>query len=355
MAVHFIIPGNINELSGGYIYDKEIISALSSMGCEVILHQVLDDFPCPDERSLAHCRHVLKVIPDSATVVIDGLLAGTTGALIKEHAERLTIVSLIHLPRSVSALNGEGINEDLLNSEKTALHASQAIVVTSEFSRSSLLQPPYDCRKDKISVIEPGRHGTVRKISYGELPRRLLCVANIIQRKGYVTLLEALVNLTDIEWVLTCCGSAEYEPSYARHVMDMIRECGLEDRIIIKGPVSGKELDSEYLGADLFVFPTRYETYGMALTEAAGYGLPIVTSINPVTNKDLSLNAAVFFPPDEVITLREIMRELMTNPARYTELCEGANMHVPATRSWTECAEIFLELLISINQKETTS
>jgi glycosyltransferase involved in cell wall biosynthesis len=293
------------------------------------------------------------VIPDSETVVIDGLLAGAIGTLIKEHAERLTIVSLIHLPLSVSPWNGEGINRHLLNSERTALNSSHVIVVTSEFARSSLLQSPYDCRKEKISVIEPGRHKTPRKKSYRELPRRLLCVANIIQRKGYVTLLEALVNLTDIEWVLTCCGSEEYETSYVRHVRDMIRDCGLEDRIIIKGPISGEELGSEYLGADLFVFPSCYETYGMALTEAAGYGLPIVTSIDPTTNKDLSGNAVVFFRPDQVITLQEILRELMTNPVCYAELCEGAKMHVPATRSWTECAEIFLKLLISKSRKET--
>jgi glycosyltransferase involved in cell wall biosynthesis len=352
MTVHFMIPGDINERAGGYIYDKEIITSLTGMGCEVIVHEVHDDFPCPEAGSIEQCRQGFRKVPDNGMVVVDGLVGGAIGALIRENSERLTVVSLIHLPLTVTPWSDQKINRNLLRSERTALHFSDAIVVTSEFAKTALLQPRYDCKKEKITVIEPGWHNTHRKKSYRELPLKLLCVANIIERKGYITFVNALGRLTDKDWNLTCCGNMDYDPSYVRNLIKRITEHGLDERIFLKGSIQGKALVDEYLSADLFVFPSWYETYGMALTEAAGYGLPIVTSVDGATNRHLSRESTVFFHPDDVSELEEVLRELLTNPLRYVELCEAAHTHILTALSWTACAERFLSLLTENNKKK---
>ncbi len=51
---------------------------------------------------------------------------------------------------------------------------------------------------------------------------------------------------------------------------------GQEDRLILTGPLSGRDLADAYAAMDLFVFASRTETQGMVLTEAMAAGLPVI-------------------------------------------------------------------------------
>ncbi|HDY88968.1 MAG TPA: glycosyltransferase [bacterium] len=355
MRINFIVPGDINTLTGGYIYDKKIINGLTAIGCEVILHQLAGDFPCPDEKSIEECRHLLRALPVNGIVVIDGLVAGVIDGIIKENCKRLRIISLVHLPLSITPWDEQKINRKFFQSERSSLRCSEAVVVSSEFSKTVLLQAEYDIEEEKIYVIEPGLDNIPRKKSYPELPRRLLCAANVIKRKGHLDLLEALAQLKEIDWKLICCGSLEQEISYVQNFRGKIKDYDMEERVILKGAISGKDLESEFLNADLFVFPSRFETYGMALTEAAGYGLPVVTSVDAATNRALPGSATIFYQPDNNAELRKTLFDLMTNAENYLKLCMSAKRQTPAAPSWNQSAEKFYRMLNGINKSKNES
>lgn len=60
--------------------------------------------------------------------------------------------------------------------------------------------------------------------------------------------------------------------------IDLAASLGVSDRVRILGPVDNSELHQHYCGHDIYLNTTRYESFGMALMEAAACGLPIVSS-----------------------------------------------------------------------------
>ena len=60
--------------------------------------------------------------------------------------------------------------------------------------------------------------------------------------------------------------------------MSVATTLGVEDRILLAGPLGGADLEAAYAGADLLVLPSRTEAYGMVLTEAIAHGLPVVAT-----------------------------------------------------------------------------
>lgn len=353
MRFHFVVSGPIEQLSGGYIYNREIITELAGMGCDVMLHELPKNSSGPGTGGPRRFKRMLSSIPDGETAVIDSLVAARSGTLIRENATRLRIVYLLHLPFSLDPRDKEEVSHELLMSEKTALLCSYRVVVTSCFARQELQAPRYGVPREKIFVVEPGMHTSVRKRGYSQKPRKLLSVANMIGRKGYVTLLDALASITDLDWLMTCCGTVDQNDASVRIFNKKLHAYGLRTRVLIKGPVSGDALVSAYLQSDLFIAPSYYETLGMALTEAACHGLPVVTSVDPAVNPFLSPDSTVYFRPKDSSTLGSILRDLLSDAERYHELCEAARRHEPRPASWRSSAEKFLRVLAEPRQHLT--
>ena len=82
----------------------------------------------------------------------------------------------------------------------------------------------------------------------------------------------------------------------------------LDGRIALTGAVGDKALDRHYADADLFVLASRFEGFGMVLTEALARGLPIITTTGGAAAETVSDRAAVKVPPDDAAALREALR-----------------------------------------------
>jgi glycosyltransferase involved in cell wall biosynthesis len=106
----------------------------------------------------------------------------------------------------------------------------------------------------------------------------LLCVATLTPRKGYELLLSALAAIPQRNWRLTCAGSLDRDPATVARVRAQLRDNGLEDRVSLAGDMDATALGAEYDRADLFVLPTLYEGYGMAVAEALARGLPVIST-----------------------------------------------------------------------------
>jgi alpha-1,3-rhamnosyl/mannosyltransferase len=74
---------------------------------------------------------------------------------------------------------------------------------------------------------------------------------------------------------LVIAGSWDARYPEARH---RVAELGLADRVVFLGPVAEAELPALYTGAELFVFPSLYEGFGLPVLEAMACGTPVVCS-----------------------------------------------------------------------------
>lgn len=162
----------------------------------------------------------------------------------------------------------------------------RVIATTADVRRD--LRDYYDVPEDDVSVIPNGfsptefsperrreRRDAERK-TLGLRPDQiaLLFVANELERKGYRTILSALRILQRPDLRLLVVG----KPS-AEVVMRQAAEAGVASQVIACGATN--YVAKFHAAADLFVLPTQYEAFCLAILEALGSGLPVVTSRVP--------------------------------------------------------------------------
>ena len=73
-------------------------------------------------------------------------------------------------------------------------------------------------------------------------------------------------------------GALDRDPTFVDSLRRQAAGFGILDRISFLGPRVGDELLREYRAADILVFPTRIEAYGMVVTEALAVGLPVIAT-----------------------------------------------------------------------------
>lgn len=103
-----------------------------------------------------------------------------------------------------------------------------------------------------------------------------LFLSRINPKKGLPMLLDAWKKVATEDWRLVIAGNDDSD--HLSLVHKRICDLELRDHVQIVGPLFGKEKQEAYLNADLFVLPSYSENFGIVVTEALGYGVPVLTT-----------------------------------------------------------------------------
>jgi glycosyltransferase involved in cell wall biosynthesis len=285
-----VVPGDLETRTGGYGYDRRIIGGLRRRGWSVEVQRLDDSFPRPTSAARKDAARVLAAIPDGTTVLVDGLALGALPDETAREAARLPIVALVHHPLAAEGGLDAHVAAALADSERRALAAVRFVVATSPATATAL--GGYGVGSDRIAVVEPGTdpaplarsshpstvNHQLSTISHQPLEVALLCVATLIPRKGHDLLFRALASIPHRNWRLICAGSTERDSATVERLRAQLCADGLDDRVELAGELDTATLAVHYDRADVFVLPTRYEGYGMAVAEALACGLPVIST-----------------------------------------------------------------------------
>ena len=121
-----------------------------------------------------------------------------------------------------------------------------------------------------------------RTADKGEI--RFLVCAQLIYRKGLDVLIDACRQLPADGWCLDIYGAGPLEEQLKKQAK------GVSDAIKFCGEVPFDERHRIFRRADVFVFPTRWDGWGMAIVEAMAHGLPVISTNQAMSAHDFVID-----------------------------------------------------------------
>jgi glycosyltransferase involved in cell wall biosynthesis len=332
-SVTLVVPGDIELPTGGYVYDRRILSMLPDYGVQPELLALPGSFPFPTAADLDHTVKLLADAPADAPLLFDGLAFGAMPrALIERLPQR--IIALVHHPLYLESGLDEAHMAALKASEAAALSLARHVIVTSPATKR-ILVAEFGVPIPKITVAEPGTDPAARASGTGT-PMQLLSVGAISPRKGYDVLVEALKPLAGLDWRLTIAGATDRNPAAVASLEAAIADAGFHDRIRLSGTVVPATLAKFYDTCDLFVMPSLFEGYGMVLAEAMARGLPIVCTTGGAASETVPNAAALKVAPGHPIFLSAALEKALRDKRLRTRMADASWEMGRTLPPWTE-------------------
>lgn len=340
--VHFLVPGDPETPTGGFVYDRHAVRGLAAAGRLGGVLRVDGPFPATDADTLARAAAALAAVPDGSILVVDGLAYAPLIDAIRPHADRLAVVALVHHPLGDETGLAADARAGWLRDETAALRLARRIVTTSRTTERRLRE--LGVGEIDLRVVPPGVDDRLdlsfRRTPDPAAPLRLLSVATLIPRKGQDLLVDALARLADRPWTADLVGDARH-PAFAAAVADRIAGHGLTDRVVLHGAVRHRELDRFWRAADLFVLPSRHEGWGIAYVEAVRWGLPVIGTTAGAIPEAVPPGAGLLVPPDNLDALTAALARLLDDRGAHASLAAGAIAAAADLRRWSDTAREF--------------
>lgn len=336
----FAVPGDLATPTGGYAYDRRMIAELGRLGWRIDVVELGNGFPLPSEAARATAQARLFDIPKGRTVVIDGLALGALPEAASQLRTRNALLAVVHHPLALeTGLSAHDVTT-LRASERDALAAVEAIVVTSSATQRCLVED-YAVSAQRIFVAPPGSDSVTPSQGSTDGIVRLLSVGAVVPRKGFDVLIAALATIAELPWHLTIVGDRTRDRKAVAQLDADIRLHRLNDRVTVLGEVSSHHLAELYVGADAFVLASRFEGYGMAYAEAIARGLPVIGTKAGAIPETVPPGTSILVHPDDPSALAEGLRRIIEDPTERLRLGSAARAAAAHLPTWQASAKIF--------------
>ncbi len=341
-ACAFVIPGDIDQPTGGYAYDRRVLALLADAGIEARHVALPGSFPAPSASDLEVTERTLAALPADIVLLFDGL---AYGALPDDLIARIRqpIVALCHHPLALETGTPPERARELQARETAALAHAAQVVVTSPATRETLAAH-FAVPAVKITVAEPGTDPAPRANPWRGGPIAMLAAGSVIPRKGYDVLVEALGGLRrasdGIDWHLRIAGSTTLSPQTTAALQHRIAATRLQDRVMVLGAVPREELDRLYETSHLVLMPSLYEGYGMVLAEAMARGLPIICTTGGAAADLVPETAGLKVAPGDVAAFRYALQRIITQPELLATLADASYAAGQRLPQWQDTARI---------------
>ena len=203
---------------------------------------------------------------------------------------------------------------------KHACRMANKIIAISERTKQDLVEL-LNVPAEKIAVVYQGCDPIFKKdcseqekqvvLKKYELPAEfILSVGTIEERKNLLQLVNALPGLND-DIKLVVVGR---QTKYAEKVKQAIDKHKLNERVIFLDSVSHAELPAIYQSAKIFVYPSRYEGFGIPVLEALYSGVPVIAASGSCLEEAGGPNSQ-YAGPDDIKMLAEKLNLVLGDSA----------------------------------------
>ena len=221
------------------------------------------------------------------------------------------------------------------------LKRAKFIIADSEHTKKDIIKF-LNYSEHKIKVIPLGvDHNYFKPSKIKRDKFTILYVGSEMPRKNVLTLLKAfkLVKQKIPQAKLIKVGLPQW-PGARNKLIKFVKENNLQNAVIFKDYV--ENLAQEYQKASIFVFPSKYEGFGLPPLEAMACGCPVICS-NATSLPEVVGDSAILFNPNNVLELAEKMLTLL-NAQNLQKKYSAKGIKRSKEFSWEKCAKETLNI-----------
>lgn len=199
---------------------------------------------------------------------------------------------------------------------------------------------------DRIKIVPHGiditefdrlpRRGAFRE-TYGLQGKKVILYLGRINRiKGLDLLTRAFAALPASiqDTALVFVGP---DDGYLGMLKHLVKELGIEEKVILPGPLYGRDKLEAYMDADVYVLPSSYEIFGITILEALACGTPALITDRCGLAPAVDGQGALVVPFEEA-RLREVLQKMLQNNRLRRELGEKGKALVRRDYTWQKIA-----------------
>jgi glycosyltransferase involved in cell wall biosynthesis len=250
-------------------------------------------------------------------------------------------LSFVHYPQLFNVANRRYLTWAVRN----AVHRANQITVISESTKRDLVKM-FGASPEKIHVVYCGSDPAFKPKNVEEqfptfnfqlpISNFVLHVGTIEPRKNHVRLVRAFARAKreyKLPHKLVLIGARGW---MYEQVDAVIEQEDMKNEIIFAGYIPQNELPLWHRSADLFVYPSLYEGFGLPALEAMASGTPVITS-NASSLPEVVGDAAVQVAPEDENALAQAIGNVLTNPGLREQMI-ARGLAQAAKFSWARAA-----------------
>jgi len=333
----FFLPAIHHWQTGGNLYNRQVISYLAQFQqVEAIIYSPESELPGEDE------KHADQI------AVIDTLLLNNSRFVhfLRKLTGQIPLVLLVHY---LNLLDPENHSSEVRR-ELQLLSLFDGFIVTSRYSAECLMErgvPP-----EKIGVVLPGLDAAFRQPVQGVNRTetvRLLTVSNILPGKGLLELIDILERLLHFSWQWELVGDHRLNQSFYQTFRRRLDASTIASRVRLSGVLKSEELLSVYDRNDIFVLPSRFESFSMVSLEALSRGLPVLAyQVGGLPEILSRREAGTLLPPDRPDLFGRELCRWMENASLRQQMSKAARKLSATFPDWEQTGEKVHRFLLQL-------
>ncbi len=344
MRIGLIVYGDIEERTGGNIYDRELVRSLARFGATWTVLNLRD--PSAPAGGGGSVEEILARIEAEAFDVLlqDELCHAALNeinAALGADPRPLRIAIVHNL--GYHAADDE-VGDRCKRSEREFLGGVHGCVANSEFTLKEIEALVGNTSPGVVAypsvapdLLRADDHGPWTRLDGADA--RLLSVTNLSAVKGAHHLLVALATLRSYPWMLELVGSTTRDEPYVISIEKQIETLGLSGRVHIKGELRGAALRAAYGRADVMVLASPREGFGMVCLEAMRCGLPVIASSDGAARELIEHDEqGLLVDPTDHRAFGATLQRVFTEPSLLSTLGTAARARAMRHPTWESTA-----------------
>lgn len=232
-----------------------------------------------------------------------------------------------------------------------SIRKAAKVITVSEASKQEIMKY-YHVPEEKIDVVYNSIGENFSKNYSADdlakmkgkynLPEKFLLYIGTLQpRKNIPFLVRAFARMKEgmPEYKLVLVGQRKAH-NYDQEIDTVIEGLKLQKSVVFPGYIETADLPTIYQMADVFVFPSLFEGFGIPLLEAMASGTPVAASDIPVF-REVAKEAAEYFDPESLDELMKVVYNISINPELKNKLINSGQARIKFF-SWAKSAEKLL-------------